>query len=95
MIPEASILRMRLLSVSATRNPPSAVGAMEWTKLSSACVAGPLSPESPAAPVPAIVVMMPLASTLRARLLHGSAHTYPPPGSGKMLRGWLIEASRA
>jgi hypothetical protein len=49
--------------------------------LSSASVAGPPSPEKPADPVPAIVVMMPAVSTLRSRLLSVSAKIRLPAGS--------------
>ena len=56
---------------------PSGATATPWGLESMAEVAGPPSPLNPGVPVPATVVMMPLASTRRTRSTDflGDVHT--------------------
>jgi hypothetical protein len=75
----ASTHRMRKLAASAIKRPPAASSATSNGQSSSALVAGPPSPLKPPipaipfsedGPMPATVVMMPVAAvTLRIRLL--------------------------
>ena len=67
---EAVTLRMRWLFVSTMYRLPLASTATPDGLLSLALVAAPVSPEKPKVPVPATVVMMPVAAvTLRMRSL--------------------------
>ncbi len=65
---------------------------MPLGRLSWAEVAAPPSPEYPATPVPAMVVMVPPEVTLRIRLLFESAMYRLPEGSMATPRGPLIAA---
>ena len=67
MTPAGETLRTRLLPRSAIRKPPSAVGSTSSGQFSRALVAGPPSPEYPAVPVPATVVICPLGEIRRIR----------------------------
>ena len=80
IIPLPATLRMRLFSLSAIRNPPSGVIAMPPGDESCAALAGPPSPAKPWMPLPATVVMTPLALTLRMRPDAVSAIRKPPSG---------------
>src|SRR5689334_5311137 len=62
ILPSGRTLRMRWLSASATRKPPSAVGATAMGATSRAAVAGPPSPPKPGV-VPATVEMSPGAAS--------------------------------
>ncbi|MEA2442884.1 MAG: hypothetical protein QOJ12_176 [Thermoleophilales bacterium] len=80
MTPFGATLRIRLLSLSAIRYPPSACSARSAGKLSCASVAWPPSPPNVAAPVPATVLMVPSSAIRRTRLLFASAiSTLPSP----------------
>src|ERR1039458_6074014 len=61
----ADTFRIRLLPLSATKRFPEASTATPLGPFNSAEVAGPPSPEKPLLPLPATVVMMPLADTFR------------------------------
>jgi hypothetical protein len=89
MIPLADTRRMRLLPVSAIRNPPPGSAATPPGWLSCASWAPSPSPPKPADPLPATVAMTPAADTRRMRLLPVSAIRNPPPGSGETPRGWF------
>jgi hypothetical protein len=69
MIPLAETFRTRLLSLSEMKRLPDPSTAMPTGTESCALVAAPPSPEKPWVPLPAIVVMIPPAETLRIRLL--------------------------
>src|SRR5436190_11006419 len=71
-------LRIREFSVSAIRNPPSGVDATHRGPNSEARVGGPPSPKDPTTPLPATVLIVPLAETLRMRWLRRSAMRKPP-----------------
>ncbi len=80
MMPLAATRRTRLLPVSAMIRFPALSNVRRCGWLNSALVAGPPSPEDPAVPLPATVVMMPLLSILRIRLFRESAiYTLPAP----------------
>ena len=65
---EVSTLRTRLLKLSAMKIWPTLFTRMPEGKFNCAEVAGPLSPEKPGVPVPAMVEMTPVAVfTLRIR----------------------------
>ena len=73
IVPWVSISRTLWLAVSPMKTAPSAVmvtpsGAFSW-----AAVGGPPSPAAPGAPVPATLVIVPVASTRRMRLSPVSA----------------------
>ena len=64
---------MRWLPMSQISSRPSGSKTMLWGRLSCAAAAGPPSPENPATPVPATVVMTPVpASTRRTAWLSRS-----------------------
>ena len=71
MVPLAETRRIRRLPRSArNRLPePSTARPVDSVSISCAFVAGPSSPEKPAVPVPATVVMIPLGETFRMRAL--------------------------
>ena len=62
---------------------------------SSANEAGPPSPLYEAIPLPAMVLMMPLAETKRTRLFDESAMKKPPPGATATPEGAKMDASVA
>jgi hypothetical protein len=67
--PAGLTLRTRWLKASAMYRLPAASTAMPRGLLSWANVAWPVSPEKPATPVPATVVITPAGLTLRTRWL--------------------------
>ena len=74
------------------KTAPSAVvvtpsGAFSW-----AAAGGPPSPAAPGVPVPATLVIVPVASTRRMRLSPVSAMRKPPPMIGATLEGAFSEA---
>src|SRR5438132_666514 len=69
MIPPGVTLRIRLVSLSAMNRFPAASTETPDGVASQALVAGPPSPENPACPFPATVVIVPLGVTFRIRLL--------------------------
>ena len=70
MVPLTNALRRRWLFVSAISTALfKASKSTPCGLLRLAAVAGPPSPPKPAVPSPAIVVIVPLADTLRTRLL--------------------------
>src|SRR4051812_37171948 len=73
MIPPGVTFRTRELFKSEMYRFPSESTATAQGLNSSALVAGPPSPKNPAVPLPATVVMIPLAPTFRTLLLPGSA----------------------
>ena len=82
IVPDASTLRIRLLSISAMKRLPALSTATPKGKSSCASVAGPPSPPNPLRPVPATVVIVPVASTLRIRSLKLSAmKRFPAPST--------------
>ena len=94
IVPPALTLRMRWLLVSAMKRLPEPSTATPWGPLSCAADAGPLSPPKPWPLVPATVVIVPSASTLRMRWLLVSAmkrlpepSTATPCGSVELCRG--------
>jgi hypothetical protein len=96
MTPVASMRRMRSLNESAMKRLPSASTTTPWGLFSSALVATPPSSENPGIPVPATVVMMPVASTRRMRLLVVSAMKTLPSASAatpKGLYSWALVAT--
>ena len=58
IVPPVEIFRMRALSLSRKYRVPSGAAARKLGLLISADVPGPLSPENPATPTPAIVVIV-------------------------------------
>jgi hypothetical protein len=86
----AATLRMRWLNVSAMNRLPAASTATPWGNQILALVAGPPSPEKIALPVPATVVITPVAvATLRTRLFNVSAMNRLPAASNATPVGWL------
>src|SRR6185437_9760153 len=73
VLPPLLTLRTRLFVVSAMNRLPPESSATSVGLLRPALVAGPLSPEKPATPFPATVLMMPSGVTLRMRWLPVSA----------------------
>ena len=69
IVPAAETLRIRLFSASLMTKPPSGVGSTSVGEFSEAAVAGPPSPENADLPLPATVVIVPFAATLRMRSL--------------------------
>ena len=95
IVPSAETRRIRLLTVSAIRKPPSGSEATPCGAASCALVAGPPSPKEPADPVPATVVIVPSAATLRMQLLSASAIRKPPSGVRASPCGWFSWAAVA
>src|SRR4051812_38865805 len=81
IVPPESILRIRLLLLSARSTEPAGPSATAVGWFRAAAVAGPPSPLYPAAPVPAIVVITPPGLTFRIRLFPESANTIAPAAS--------------
>src|ERR1700683_507561 len=81
MLPLADTFRIRLLYLSAMKIFPEASTATPEGLFNDAEVAGPPSPDKPAVPLPATVVMIPLAETFRIRLLPESAMKRFPEAS--------------
>src|SRR5881397_4049039 len=82
MIPSEETLRMRLLLASAMKRFEAPSTATRLGPASWALMAGPPSPEKPCEPLPATVVMIPLAETFRMRLLLASAmKRFPAPST--------------
>ena len=78
----ATSSRIRLLFASAMNRSPAASRAMLLGAFSSAAVASPLSPVKPAVPLPATVMMSPVAFTnSRIRLFWMSSMKTSPAGS--------------
>jgi hypothetical protein len=73
MIPWVSTLRTRMLDASAMYKLPERSTATPLAARKEALVAGPPSPPKPELSLPATVVIVPVASTLRIRLLDMSA----------------------
>jgi hypothetical protein len=84
-----------LFDESAIRKLPSGRTARLKALFSSARVAGPPSPEKPAVPLPATVVMIPLEETFRIRWLPTSAIRKPPSGVGATANGMFSSADVA
>ena len=95
IVPFGATRRMRLLPVSAIKNPPLASGETENGRFSCAASAGPPSPESPCVPLPATVVMTPAGEINRTRWLPVSGKRMLPSGSAAMPRGAAICANVA
>src|SRR5579871_2203440 len=91
MVPPLT-LRIRLFRVSAMYTLPAASTATARGPLSMALVASPPSPEKPAWPFPATVVMVPPGVTWRMRLLLRSAMYRLPLESTATPVGWLSDA---
>ena len=72
-------MRMQLFELSAMKIAPAVSTAMSMGRLIDTAAASPLSPENPATPVPAIVVIIPpLGEIKRMRELFFSAtYTFP------------------
>src|SRR5437016_802664 len=81
MTPPADTFRIRLLKVSAIKRFPEASTATPIGRFNAAEAAGPLSPENPAVPLPANVMITPDADTFRIRLLPLSAMKRFPEAS--------------
>ena len=79
--PCANTSRIRLFWASAKKTFPELSTATPRGLFMDAETAGPPSPEKPAAPLPASVVMMPPADTFRIRLLKVSAMKRFPAAS--------------
>src|SRR5581483_6094872 len=95
MIPLTSTLRIRWLSESAIQMLPAPSTLAPRSKLSSAFVAGPPSPEKPAFPVPATVEMMPSGEMRRTRFTGGSVKMIEPSGASASVRGSVSLARTA
>lgn len=82
-----SIRRMRWFGASATKTWPASSTTIPCGESSCASVAGPPSPDSPAEPVPATVVMIPSGPIRRTRWLSVSTTKMLPSGAESMVRG--------
>src|SRR5579883_321353 len=95
IVPEGSTLRTTWLDVSAMYRLPLPSSAMPCGVNRSALVAAAPSPAYPAKPVPATVVIVPSAATLRIRLLLVSAMYVLPALSRTTPHGALSQPSAA
>ena len=85
---EATTSRIRLLPESAMNRSPAESSAMAVIPLNCAFLAGPPSPPLPAAPVPAKVMMLPVAATTsRITLFPASAMKRSPAASTATAEG--------
>jgi len=82
--------RMTLLPASAMKILPEASRKTELGKLSSALVAGPLSPVYPAVPFPATEAISPVAAEISRTSLKASAMKISPEVSTKMPFGEVV-----
>src|SRR5262245_11322821 len=78
IVPVGETRRIRSLPASAISTLRSGASETPSTLLSAAPSAGPPSPEKPAVPLPATVVIVPVGETRRTRLLLESAIRKPP-----------------
>jgi hypothetical protein len=81
IIPMVDTFRIRLLKRSAMKRFPEESIVTPVGEFNDADVADPPSPEKPLFPLPATVVIMPLAETFRIRLLRPSAMNRFPEAS--------------
>src|SRR5262245_12546533 len=95
IVPLGDTRRIRELPVSAIRNPPAGSAATPLGAEIAAAVAGPPSPENPDVPLPATVVIMPVADTRRISESAGSAIKMLPSGSAATPSGALSWADVA